>query len=233
MTETQNLVAAPKETGLNKYEAACRALAEAKAIDEVKDIRDRATAKRIYAKQARNRQLEADAFEIRMRAEKRVGEMMAAQKEAFGTAQGKRSDLGLEKTQVETPTLAEAGIDKNLANRARKLGALSEEEFKETVAEGRKQIIAKTAKVIGDLIKTPPSAKARPSAPPLTPESWAKATPDQRKKFVETIRPSMLVAALGTRAFFHGLTKDQRNDMAGYWAEGVKELREAARGRLG
>jgi hypothetical protein len=29
-----------------------------------------------------------------------IGEMIAAQRETFGTAQGKRTDLGFEKTQV-------------------------------------------------------------------------------------------------------------------------------------
>src|SRR5688572_31174737 len=48
----------------------------------------------------------------------RVGELMQAQRETLGLAQGKRTDLGLGKTQVDRPTLAEAGIDKNLADRA-------------------------------------------------------------------------------------------------------------------
>jgi hypothetical protein len=52
--------------------------------------------------------------------------MMEAQKEKYGTAQGQRSDLGYEKTQV---TLAQAGIDKNLAHRARSLARMSEEAF--------------------------------------------------------------------------------------------------------
>jgi hypothetical protein len=41
--------------------------------------------------------------------------------------------LGFEKTQVETPTLADAGIDKNLANRARKLHSLPQEDFERVI----------------------------------------------------------------------------------------------------
>ncbi len=37
-------------------------------------------------------------------AERRLGEMMAEQRETFGTAQGQRTDLGYQKTQV-TPRL--------------------------------------------------------------------------------------------------------------------------------
>jgi hypothetical protein len=63
---------------------------------------------------------------IRIRAERRIGELMKAQKDAHGTAQGKRTDLGSTKTQVEQPkiTLTEVGIDKGLADRARKYAAV-------------------------------------------------------------------------------------------------------------
>ena len=45
-------------------------MTEAKSIDEVKDIRDKAEAMRAYARQANNRVLEVDAAEICMRAER-------------------------------------------------------------------------------------------------------------------------------------------------------------------
>lgn len=132
---------------LVKYEAACSALAAAKSVDEVKDVRDKAEALRLYARQAKNKQLEIDASEIRFRAERRIGELMAAQREHFGTAQGRRSDLGLNSTQVEKPTLADAGIDKNLADRARKYAAVPEQEFEEILADRRERIETENKRV--------------------------------------------------------------------------------------
>jgi hypothetical protein len=86
-------------------------------------IRDQAMAMRLYAQQARNRQLEADALEIRLRAERRVGEMMETGKDDRQTRGGQGGKVS------EKPTLSEAGIDKNLAHRARTLAGLAPERF--------------------------------------------------------------------------------------------------------
>ena len=126
---------------LVRYDAACRALAEARSVDEVKDIRDKAVAMACYARQAKNRDLEADAVEIRMRATRRLDQLRQAQKETIGLNTGAKG-IGTSKgVRVnEKPTLASQGIDKNLAQQARVLGKLSDEGFEEAVTEARANV---------------------------------------------------------------------------------------------
>jgi len=74
------------------------------------------------AQQAKNRDLELQAAEIRLRAERRIGELMAAQRESGLMADGRfKSDGG---SVSDPPSLADAGIDKHLADTARKLAAV-------------------------------------------------------------------------------------------------------------
>ena len=108
---------------LVKYNAACRAVAEAISVDELKQIRDLNKAAAKAAEIAKDRQMELDALEIRARAERRLGEIIREQKETVGLAKaGRPPKIGLPKNPIsDTPTLSEAGIDKNLAHVARKI----------------------------------------------------------------------------------------------------------------
>ena len=60
---------------LVKYDASCKAIAEAKSVDEIKMIHNTAQAIAAAARVAKNHSLEIDAAEIRIRAERRLGEM--------------------------------------------------------------------------------------------------------------------------------------------------------------
>jgi N6-adenosine-specific RNA methylase IME4 len=129
---------------LTRYDAACRALAAVRSVDEVKDIRDKAVAMAAYARQAKNRDLEADAVEIRMRATRRLDQLRLAQKEGVGLNRGaagggsKASPRGsLINPRDLRPTLASQGIDKNLAHQARVLGAMDDAAFERKIAEAR------------------------------------------------------------------------------------------------
>src|SRR5438093_11388076 len=73
-----------------RYIAAKQALAEVRRIDEVKDLRDQALAIEVYAFQAKDGELAADAIEIRKRAERRIGELMAERRAADKLDKGGR-----------------------------------------------------------------------------------------------------------------------------------------------
>lgn len=134
------LPASPAPT-LARYDAACRAVAEATTVDEVREITAQAEAVRAYAKQAKNREMEVQAAEIRIRAERRLGELMNAQGETVGKAAGqlRRGLKSNPRGESDPPTLAEAGIDKNLAHRARTLAAVPEKKFEELLSNKRKR----------------------------------------------------------------------------------------------
>ncbi len=147
-----------------KYDIACRALAEVRSVDEVKELHDKAEAMRAYARQAKNKELETDAAEIRIRAERRLGEMIAAQKATVELDRGSLVGGATREPPRDTrPTLADAGIDKKLSSRAQKLAAVPDRDFEAMLGEWRKKIQIENEQVTTRLLRAGEIASARNS----------------------------------------------------------------------
>jgi hypothetical protein len=100
------------------------------------------------ARQAKNRELEADASELRVRAEPRLGEMIAEQKATVGLNRGlagsKVTGSAAVPVRDTRPTLADAGIDKKLSSKAQKLSAMPTAKGREEVQRGIERHAIKT-----------------------------------------------------------------------------------------
>lgn len=139
-------------TALIRYETARAALADARSVDEVKDIHDKAAAMTAYARMANDTQLEADASELRLRAERRLGAMLADQKQTVGLNRGGRpSQTGTDSGQVFAPKLADMGIDRNLSARSQKVAGIGEQAFEAVVASVRQRIADQSGRVSLDV----------------------------------------------------------------------------------
>lgn len=104
---------------LVRYDAMCRAIDAAHQVDEVKEIRDKAAALEHYARQAQNTDAERRAAEIRLRAERKAGQLLTKMPKVNGRP---------EKASTET-TLSDLGITRDQSSQWQKLGALPQKEF--------------------------------------------------------------------------------------------------------
>lgn len=147
-------------TGLIRYDAAIAALAEAKTVFETRVLRDKAEGLRAYARLANDRGLELDALEIRVRAERRIGEMLA---DMPGVGRGGwRGNQWVRQSSSEEPTtLKDLGIDKKLSMRAQAYAAVPEAEFERRVAAWRAELAAAHGRGVSAMLK----AIARPAPP--------------------------------------------------------------------
>ena len=92
-------------------EKARTTLAAVHSYDEVKDIMDQSERAAVYARQANDSDLIKYATEIRVRAQRKAGEMLAqTEKRTGGDAMKARSDAT---TEVAPPTLADMGLTKS------------------------------------------------------------------------------------------------------------------------
>ena len=124
-------------TELILYDEMWRAIAAAHGVDEVKDIRDKALAIEIYSRQARNVENEKRAIEIRIRAERRCGKLLARREKAKGGRPPKNPSLN-ESGFDEPKTLNELGISESQSARWQKLAAVPGDEFEATFVKPEK-----------------------------------------------------------------------------------------------
>ncbi len=126
-------------TNLIKYNAARIALAEAHSVDEVKDIRDKYEAMAAYARQAKDTEMIQWVTEIKVRAERRAGQLLAEMPKAKGT----QVNGGITGGPIVVPpvndakTLDQMGVSKNDSSRWQKLAAVPEEQFEQAVAAAK------------------------------------------------------------------------------------------------
>jgi len=144
---------------LVRYEAARTALAEAHRVDEVKDIRDKAEAMAAYARQAKDQELILFATEIKVRAERKCGELLSG----IERAPGNRTD----KTSYEPVTKYQQALEDNklnhmAANRFQQLASMSEEHFEAAVATAKDTAgQVTTAFMLREAQKAKPQGKAK------------------------------------------------------------------------
>jgi len=111
--------------GLTHFNRARRELELAASIDEVKEIRDKAEAMRIYARQAEySLEMQNLCAEIQLRAERRLGEMLRE----VNPTERRQTNLLRGRTMQprdDAPSLADIGISKSQSSRWQMIASVS------------------------------------------------------------------------------------------------------------
>lgn len=124
------------EYQLVKYEAARIALLEAKSVDEAKDIHDKAEAIRAYARQANDNEMVSWASEIKLRAMRRMGELLGS--EGVERDRGKGGDRKSQ-SRPTTVKLADFGISRDASSLSQKIATVPEQIFENHLIGMREQ----------------------------------------------------------------------------------------------
>jgi hypothetical protein len=128
-----NAAVEKQAAGLVHYSAMCREIQHCARVDEVKNIRDKAMALAVYAKQALNYDAERRAAEVRLRAEIKAGELLKTVERAKpGQAGGGTDGRGV-RPSVK-PKLSDLGVTKEQSSQWQRLADVPETEREAYIA---------------------------------------------------------------------------------------------------
>jgi hypothetical protein len=116
------------------YEAMRHAIAVCEKVDEIAELADRAVAAQAYFRQSQDVENEIGASRVRVRAERKLGEILKRQAENGERHDGRNAPNVLASRDA-TPTLSDLGIPRDRASRAMQLAAVPEDEFEAALAE--------------------------------------------------------------------------------------------------
>lgn len=117
----------PRSRSLELLSNAKLAVAEARTIDEAKDLRDTAEALRVYAKQAgETLAIQNECAEVKLRAERKAGEILAATPKNEG---GRPSENRSRAVTGSAPKLEELGVTKMQSHRWQQVASVDEADF--------------------------------------------------------------------------------------------------------
>jgi hypothetical protein len=170
-------------THLVRYDAMCSAIAAAYSVDEVKDIRDKARAIEVYARQAHNTEAERQACEIRLRAERKWGQL----RESEIVPPHRPAEVSDDATLNPQRTLADLGVTRDQSSQWQKLAAIPEDEFERALSGPNKPT---TSGII--------AAHAEPRQSPVDPRAlwlWGRLLDFEREGLLDA-DPNALVATM-------------------------------------
>jgi len=153
-----------------RYDEMCRAIAECARVDEAKDFRDKAQALRAYYKQANNTQAEVMFAEVKVRAERKVGDLlieMAKGGQREHEHQGGDRAWSHDATMLRK-TLKSLGIDKHESSRYQRIARIPQRRFESMLKEARE---SKRPITSASMLAPSPDAKDeinKPRGPRLT-----------------------------------------------------------------
>jgi hypothetical protein len=156
------------------YDAMVSAIVACHRTDEVKAIHDKALALESYARMAKDAASERRAREIRIRAERRAGELLAAIPRQRGDrAMRKSAPAGPIKQSVYEQELARVGISRSTATKYAKLATVPADEFERALA----QPDASSRMVRAHAPKPEPKPEPKPVEPQPRPNPQPKHGP--------------------------------------------------------
>jgi len=124
---------------LTQLDRVARMLAKCASVDEAKMIRDKAQALEIYARQAKqSAAMERQCAAIRLRAERRIGQLLAGMVRAGNPQLSRKVTIGLGKL----------GITRNQSSKWQQAAKVGEKEFENYVATGRELTTAGVLKLV-------------------------------------------------------------------------------------
>jgi hypothetical protein len=168
-----------------KYQAALRALAAAHSVDEAKDIRDKSVAIASYAAQAKDRRLIEMATEIRLRAEIRCGELLAAMKAKGERDAGRGGDRKSRFHERTVKKLKDLNVSKKQSANWQQLAALPQADREAKIRAAKRRAVVKI---------TPPRSK-----PPSELDAIKRCTGEVNTAIVRALKivaPEALFAAV-------------------------------------